>query len=136
MDYNVKANELNAAHSTQHITDATRAGAAIGAGMVAIPIIGSMSMASVGGVLGVLGVTAISWPVVAIGAVAVGSLFAFGGKRAMEIKTRAIDSYVEKLTVAVEAQVVGNDIEGGSLSNRLQGMIFDTARRTLQEIDA
>lgn len=136
LEYSVKANELNAAHSTQHITDAARAGAAIGAGIVAIPIIGSMSIASVGGVLGVLGVTAISWPVVAIGAVAVGSLFAFGGKRATEIKTRAIDSYVEKLTASVEAQVIGNDIDGGSLSSRLQGMIFDAARRALQEIDA
>lgn len=132
---NVDASALNAAHSTQHVNDATRAGAAIGGGIVAIPIIGSMSMASVGGVLGFLGVTAISWPVVAIGAVVVGSLFAFGGKRATEIKTRAINSYVEKMIIAVDEQVIGAGMDSGSLSHRLQGLIYDVAKKTLKEID-
>jgi DNA-binding transcriptional LysR family regulator len=127
----------NIAYGTNndHFTDAAIAAVATGAGIAVAPTFASMSIVSAGGAFGVFGVTAVSWPIIAVGLVTVGGLIALGGHKATHIKSNAIGKIRNNLKDAIRKQVLGYNSKTESVRERLQIQIETIAAKILLEID-
>ena len=126
---------LNHEVGSAHYTDAAIAAAATGVGLAAIPAVAAISAVSAGGIMGFLGLSAISWPVVAIGVASIGALLALGGYKAAGLKSRAISRYRKSIRKVIDEQVLGYDSEKDSIRQRLQSYIDNTAKKIIMEID-
>ena len=121
--------------SSGHYTDAAIAVLATGIGLAAIPEVAAISVVTAGGILGVFGATTVVWPVLAIGAAAIGGLLVLGGYKATALKSSAISRYRIAVRKAIEQAVLGRCSEKDSICERLQSYIGNTAEKILLEID-
>jgi hypothetical protein len=109
-------------------------GAAFGvSGIALIPVVSSASIVSAGGVLGLVGVTTLSFPIAAVGGLAVLSLFVLGGNKLSSIKRNAQLKYRQDIGQKIDEFVFskGNQNTKG-LSFSLQSHITAASNNILK----
>jgi hypothetical protein len=131
-------NSLKHKEGTNSIQNTATALLSTGAGIAIIPTVVSMSTATVsaGGFLGLLGVTTavVSLPVALAGVAVVGGLLAFGGNKAANLKSNAINQYKKKIRKSIQESVIYNKAKD-SICQRLQAQITEVARSLLNEFN-
>jgi len=116
-----------------HVRDSF-VGAAFGvSGIALIPVVSSASIVSAGGVLGLVGVTTLSFPIAAVGGLAVLSLFVLGGNKVSSIKRNAQLKYRQDIGQKIDEFVFskGNQNTKG-LSFSLQSHITAASNNILK----
>ena len=103
------------------------------AAAVAVPLVANASVVSAAGLMGFLGATAVSWPIVAGGAVLVGGLAGLGVFKTSKL-FEASDQKLAKQLEAHVAVLFMHDPNGNSLAQRHQQHVFQTVQQRLAQL--
>ncbi len=133
LEYQKYDNSLKHKEGVNSIQDTATALISTGAGIAVIPTVVSTATISAGGLMGLLGVTAVSLPVAVVGVAIVGSLLAFGGNKASNLKSNAIKRHKKKIRKSIQELVIYNKTRN-SICQCLQAQITEVTRTLLIEI--
>lgn len=141
-------NDINTQSSHHHLLDVGSAAAMGLGGLATIPVLGTLSITSTGGLFGFFAVSTISLPILGAGILAVGSLVAISGYKMSGVKTRAIKRYRDNLNQVIIKIVLPNINESQtnravpqkkppppSLSEILQSRIQASSDKIIGELD-
>ena len=107
----------------------------LAAAAVAVPLIANASVVSAAGFMGLLGATAVSWPVVAGGAVLVGGLAGLGVFKTSKLFEASDKKLAEQLKAHVTVLFM-HDPSGNSLTQRHQHHVFQTIQQRLTQLQS
>lgn len=134
LEHSVAIHQIAQDTSGDNYVAAGIAGGSASAALLGVPAIAAISTTSAGGILGLVGLTVISWPVVLGGALVLGSVFVFGGKKAFGLRDKAVKDYKQKTRDMLHRVVLLNDEGDPSVAAGLQDCIKRTSDAYLQEL--
>ena len=139
LDYQQSEHNLKHQNDKGSIVDAKVVAFSVGTAAAVIPTLISLSTTTVsaGGFLGLLGVTTtvISWPVTLVSITAVSGLIIVSGNKAINIKSKAVMRYKNKIQTSIQDRVIYNKAND-SICQCFQAKIEEITNLLLSELSA
>ena len=121
-------------HNLDYLLDVGLATSVGISGLAAIPIVSAFSTVSTAGFLGLFTITTISLPILAIGTLTVGALFALGGHKFSKVKEKSLNRFHLVLLKSITDQILdGVDKNKTTLCDQLKNNITTTYVNIINE---